>query len=193
MKIVTISEEIVRENTAHGSSDDDCQSKCGGAHFALMEMLMPCSLFRLVSPGWLSARPFLCKDIAWRRHLAILLFTALSTLLLARSGIGAEPVDAISTGGDDSVTSDVNNPEGSDIAVLEWDPVSHPSLRGYRVYYSPDSFRNFQQLGKVIDVGNATAHTIKGLTSGRRYYFAVTAYGPDEESDSSNVVFKDIP
>ena len=45
-----------------------------------------------------------------------------------------------------------------------------------------------------MDVSSATTHTIAGLSSGRRYYFAVTAYDASNvESAFSNEVFKDIP
>jgi hypothetical protein len=157
-------------------------------------MLMPCSTIRLVTPDCSRARPALLNGFTWRRHLIILLVGVLSALMVACSSVGSEPVGAISTRSEDAAAPRVNNPTEPNIAILTWDAVSHPSLRGYRVYYSPKSFEYFQHLGKVVDVGNATAHTIKGLASGRRYYFAVTAYDVDgEESDSSNVVFKDIP
>ncbi len=152
---------------------------------------MPCSTIRIVTPDCSRARPALFNGLTWRRHLIILLVGVLSALMTACSSVVSESVGAISTRGDNAAPR-ANDPIGPNAAMLTWDAVSHPGLRGYRVYYSPKSFEYFQHLGKVIDVGNVTAHTIKGLASGRRYYFAVTAYSESEESDSSNVVFKDI-
>lgn len=157
-------------------------------------MDLPYSMFRTVTPDCFPARRVLCNGRTWRRHLTILMLGALSAFMVACSSVGSESVDAISTRGDDASSLRVNNPIGPNTAILTWDAVSHSSLRGYRVYYSFESFEYIQELGKVIDVGDVTAHTIKGLTSGRRYYFAVTAYDAEgKESDSSNVVFKHIP
>lgn len=51
-----------------------------------------------------------------------------------------------------------------------------------------------QSIGQGINVGYATTHTLTGLSSGTRYYFAVTAYGKSSsESGFSNVVHKDFP
>ncbi len=155
---------------------------------------MPCSTIRLVTPDCSRARPALLNGLTWRRHLIILLVGVLSALMVACSSVVSEPVGAMSTPDNGVAASDDDPTSSPNTAVLRWDAVTYPSLRGYRVYYSPKSFEYFQHLGKVIDVGNVTTHTIKGLASGRRYYFAVTAYDVDgEESDSSNVVFKDIP
>jgi fibronectin type 3 domain-containing protein len=79
-------------------------------------------------------------------------------------------------------------------ATLTWDAVSHPDLRGYRVYFGPISAEYLQLRGQGIDTGKVTTHAIEGLASGRRYYFAVTAVDrSNTESDFSDEVFKDIP
>ena len=68
--------------------------------------------------------------------------------------------------------------------TLAWDPVSAPSLSGYRLYYGQNSGSYSSQL----DAGTQTTYTVSGLTDGQTYYFAVTAYDADEESDFSNEV-----
>jgi fibronectin type 3 domain-containing protein len=79
-------------------------------------------------------------------------------------------------------------------AFLDWDAVNDPSIRGYRVYYGTERGAYLQHRGQGINTGNVTTYTVTGLASGRRYYFAVTAYdASNNESDYSNEVFKDIP
>jgi hypothetical protein len=56
--------------------------------------------------------------------------------------------------------------------TLIWDPVTHPDLAGYKIYYGNTS-RNY---GVATDVGNQTSWTITGLIDTEPYYFAVTAY-----------------
>ena len=155
---------------------------------------MPYSIFRMLKPDCTSTTPVLCNGLTWRRHLTILFLGVLSALMVACSSVESEPVDAMSTpdigvaASADDLTSSLNT------AILTWDAVTHPGLRGYRVYYSFESFKYIHELGKIVDVGDATTHKIEGLTSGKRYYFAVTAYDDEgKKSDSSNVVFKDIP
>ena len=77
-------------------------------------------------------------------------------------------------------------------AVLTWDPVTDATLVGYRVYYGTVGYT--QARGAGISVGNVTTFTVTGLTSGTRYFFAVTAYGTaNVESPYSNEVTKLIP
>jgi fibronectin type 3 domain-containing protein len=155
---------------------------------------MPYSIFRMLEPGCTPTTPVLCNGFTWRRHLTILFLGALAVLMVACSSVESEPAGAMSTP-DIGVAASGDDPTRSlNTAVLRWDAVTHPGLGGYRVYYSFESFKYIHELGKVIDVGDVTTHKIEGLTSGRRYYFAVTAYDADgRESESSNVVFKDIP
>ena len=73
--------------------------------------------------------------------------------------------------------------------TLAWDPVVNPNLDSYRLYYGTDSGSYVQKLA----VGNVTQHTVTGLSSGTRYYFAVTAIDASgAESIYSNEVFADI-
>jgi hypothetical protein len=107
---------------------------------------------------------------------------------------GSEPVGAASTRGGVAATPSNGASSSPNSATRTWDAVTHPNLRGYRVYYGPES-RNYLQLcGKGIFVGKVTRHKITGLASERRYYFAVTAIDTsDKESGFSNEVVKDIP
>jgi chitodextrinase len=79
-------------------------------------------------------------------------------------------------------------------ATLAWDAVTATNLSGYRVYYGTAPGTYLQSLGQGLNVGNVTTHTVTGLSSGTRYYFAVTAFDTsNSESTYSNEVFKDIP
>jgi len=160
----------------------------------LTEMLTRYSIFRRLKPDCTPTTPVLCNGLTWRRNLTILFFGALSPLMVACSSVVSEPVGAMSAPDNGVAVSVDDSTISSNAAVLTWEAVTYPTLRGYRVYYSFESFKYIRELGKVIDVGDVTTHTIKGLTRGKRYYFAVTAYDAEgEESDLSNVVFKDIP
>ncbi|MEW6571242.1 MAG: SBBP repeat-containing protein [Nitrospirota bacterium] len=62
-------------------------------------------------------------------------------------------------------------------------------LSGYNVYYGTSSL----VYNQVVNVGNATTHTVNNLESGLTYYFAVTAYDSSgNESQYSNEVSKTI-
>jgi hypothetical protein len=100
-----------------------------------------------------------------------------------------------SAGASTTVTSTVNvqNTAASATATLAWDAVTHPDRRGYRVYFGTAPGTYLQAAGNGVDIGDVTTHTVTGLDSGRRYYFAVTAYTSTGESAFSNEAFKDIP
>ncbi len=57
-------------------------------------------------------------------------------------------------------------------ATLQWAGNSESDLMGYKIYQgtTPGSY------GPSIDVGNNTIYTARNLQSGRKYFFAVTAY-----------------
>lgn len=77
-------------------------------------------------------------------------------------------------------------------ADLAWDAVTDPRVAGYRVYYGTSPGVYLQSPGAGLDAGMSTTYTVTGLTSGVRYYFAVTTYGATESS-YSNEVSKLIP
>jgi hypothetical protein len=49
-------------------------------------------------------------------------------------------------------------------------------VAGYRVYYGTAPRSYLQTRGSGVNTGSTTNFTASGLTSGRVYYFAVTAY-----------------
>lgn len=73
---------------------------------------------------------------------------------------------------------------GKDITLL-WSPNSEADLAGYKIYRGSFS----RQYDTVVDVGNVTTYTFRGLPEGV-HFFAVTAYSrAGLESDFSNEVF----
>ena len=56
--------------------------------------------------------------------------------------------------------------------TLAWDRNAESDIAGYRVYYGTGS----RAYNLFFDVGNATTYSVTGLTDGRTYYFAATAY-----------------
>jgi hypothetical protein len=69
--------------------------------------------------------------------------------------------------------------------TLVWDPVIHPDVAGYMVYYGTSS----GDYDVSFEVGNWTSVTIAGLDNSETYYFTATAYSIyGEESDFSNEV-----
>ena len=83
----------------------------------------------------------------------------------------------------------------SNATSLAWDPpVSAANLSGYRLYFGTAPGTYQQPYGQGISVGNVTTYTLMGLSSGTRYYFAVTAIDTSgNESAYSNEAFKDVP
>ena len=81
------------------------------------------------------------------------------------------------------------------VAFLTWDPVASTILAGYRVYYrSTLTGPYLQSIGQGLDARNNTNFLVTGLTSGTRYYFAVTAYDTSNiDTGYSNEVSKIIP
>jgi predicted RNA-binding protein with TRAM domain len=62
---------------------------------------------------------------------------------------------------------------------LQWNPNADPSVVGYKLYYGGAS----RSYTNVINLGNVTNAAVSGLTEGKTYFFAVTAY--DEAGDES--------
>lgn len=88
----------------------------------------------------------------------------------------------------------VTRTTSTNVANLSWDANVESDVVGYRVYYgtSPGSYQQVRGAGVAVTSG--TGYTVTGLTSGVRYYFAVTAFdGSGNESGYSREVSKDIP
>ncbi len=79
-------------------------------------------------------------------------------------------------------------PPSATTAILAWDPVTDPTLDGYKVYVGTTS----GLYTRTITVGNLTSYTIDSLATGTTYFFAVTAYNGAGESSPSNEVSKSI-
>lgn len=74
--------------------------------------------------------------------------------------------------------------------TLAWDPVSSPSVSGYKIYYGTSS----RSYSSVSDVGLATTYTIGNLAEGTLFFFAATSYeSSGKESDFSEEISFYIP
>ncbi|MBU4263616.1 MAG: tandem-95 repeat protein [Proteobacteria bacterium] len=84
-----------------------------------------------------------------------------------------------------SITIDITT-AGNAIATFTWTANTEANLAGYRIHYGLAS-RNYTQ---VVEVPKTeTTASIKGLTLGKTYYFAATAYDSETfESDYSTEV-----
>jgi len=82
---------------------------------------------------------------------------------------------------------------GDGEVLLRWSKVPDPSVTGYFVYYGsePGVFKgNDSTLGpSPIKAGNCTEITISGLTNGKLYYFAISAYDSSEDPLTSRFSF----
>ena len=73
---------------------------------------------------------------------------------------------------------------------LAWDPSSGPNVAGYKLYYGTSS-RNYPY---KVDTGKSTNCSLSGLTAGKKYYFAATAYDSSKvESDYSSEISYTVP
>ena len=68
--------------------------------------------------------------------------------------------------------------------TLSWTAVADSSVLGYKVYWGTES-RNYE--GNA-DAGPNPTYTVKGLTPGQTYFFAVSAYSAGGESALSTEV-----
>lgn len=81
--------------------------------------------------------------------------------------------------------------------TLAWDANPEPGVIGYRVYYNNGSSSlplngiDAAEGPSPIDVKGQLTVTLSGLEDSEIYYFAVTAYTAEGESDFSNIVASD--
>jgi Divergent InlB B-repeat domain/Fibronectin type III domain len=88
-----------------------------------------------------------------------------------------------------SFSTVVSNALGAQVK-LAWAPVTGSAVAGYRLHYGPSS----GLYTATIDAGQDATCTVLNLISGDTYYFAVTAYSPDNsESGYSNEVSYTVP
>jgi hypothetical protein len=80
--------------------------------------------------------------------------------------------------------------KGVSSVSLQWNPNTDPSVIGYNLYYGGAS----RSYTNMIPVGNTTNAVVGGLTEGKTYFFAVTAYDAyGDESDYSDETVYIIP
>ena len=87
------------------------------------------------------------------------------------------------------VTLTLSPPTTTGTVTLTWAPNTETDLAGYKVYVGtqPGIY------GAPISMGNTTSYTTGNLTSGRTYYFSVTAFdSAGNESQHSTEVSKPI-
>jgi hypothetical protein len=104
--------------------------------------------------------------------------------------------EGVSSNGASTISSAGPSYTGSSAGkvALAWDAASSTNLAGYRVYYGTDSASYMQPKGQGIRVGNVTTYTVSELSTGKIYYFALTAFDKDgNESGYSSEVSKAIP
>jgi len=79
-------------------------------------------------------------------------------------------------------------PPSAATATLAWNPVTDPTLDGYKIYVGTAS----GLYTRTITVGNLISYTVDSLMTRTTYYFSVTAYNSAGESSPSNEVSKSI-
>jgi predicted RNA-binding protein with TRAM domain len=73
--------------------------------------------------------------------------------------------------------------KGASSTALQWNQNADPSVTGYNLYYG-GATRSYTN---VLSVGDTNTATVDGLTEGKTYFFAVTAYNVEgDESDFSD-------
>lgn len=104
---------------------------------------------------------------------------------------------------DQQATPRDGSPKGTQTLTLSWNPAEAPNLAGYKIYYDtkpgppfdPPEEDLLQEGDSPLVVDKETTRiALHGLTQGKEYYFAITAYDASgRESDFSNLISsKDI-
>lgn len=86
---------------------------------------------------------------------------------------------------------------GDGQATLEWQPATdNVGVKGYSIYYGNEEVKttNTATYSTTIDAGNVTKYTVKNLTNGKKYFFAVTAYdAAKNESENYSPYLSAVP
>lgn len=69
---------------------------------------------------------------------------------------------------------------------LQWDANSESDLLGYKIYRSNTNIKPFKN---VSTLHKQTTVIFNNISSGKPYYWAVTAFSSFAESDYSNIVY----
>lgn len=116
----------------------------------------------------------------WNPRQTVLPIWFLGSLLAGCGGGGS---------GDSAVGGDSGDTNGT-IGVA-WEAMTQP-VAGYKVYYgtAPNIYVNLVDVGALAPSGGSVSYTIRGLTTGRRYYITVSAYDTfgNESGASSEVM-----
>lgn len=96
------------------------------------------------------------------------LFYGICALLTVANGAGAAPLGQV---------------------TVAWDSNPEPTVTGYRLHYGAAS----GIYNDTLDAGDSTWATVTGLSQGVTYYFAVTAYDSESESDFSIEISYQVP
>lgn len=101
---------------------------------------------------------------------------------------------------DMTVPSDVEKltvVSGDASVALAWDAATDDvQVKSYKVYYGTKEVtsKNTNKYEKSVDVGNVVKYTVKGLTNGTKYFFAVTAVDTSlNESESYSPYVSAVP
>lgn len=101
---------------------------------------------------------------------------------------------------DTTVPSDVEKltvVSGDASVALAWDAATDDvQVKSYKVYYGTKEVtsKNTNKYEKSVDVGNVVKYTVKGLTNGTKYFFAVTAVDTStNESESYSPYVSAVP
>jgi hypothetical protein len=114
-------------------------------------------------------------------ELAVGTYNATITIKVGTKATKTVPVTLI-------VSPSSQPPPSAATATLAWNPVTDPTLDGYKIYVGTAS----GLYTRTITVGNLISYTVDSLTTRTTYYFSVTAYNSAGESSPSNEVSKSI-
>jgi hypothetical protein len=132
----------------------------------------------------------------------MMVYTAMRVCLV----LGLSLLTGCAGGSSDDSANNLQNDNGPTASAaggsvrIAWD-ATDPSARGYYVHYGTESpnvpgscayeERTYFSLASLANASSPTA-TLSGLTSGKTYYFAVSAINDDVEGACSNEISKPL-